>query len=111
MSSETYIEYLRKEDVIPIVKDAAEKIKKLPNVLRIGYFGSFVRNDQIPGSDIDIFIELADDDRRWFDRAGDFIEYFDKVPCVVEIFAFTRQEMSNKDNKFYQEVLQELVEL
>lgn len=111
MYSETYIEYLLKEDVIPIVKEAAGMIKKLPGVLRVGYFGSFARNDQVPGSDIDILIELERDDRRWIDRASDFIDYFRDVPCDVEIFAFTSAELANKDNKLYQEILGELVEL
>lgn len=111
MRDETVIEWLLQEDVIPIVKEAAEKIKKLPGVIRIGYFGSFARNDQVPGSDIDIFIELENDERRWIDRADDFRDYFTGVHCDVEIFAFTKREMSNKDNKLYQEILRELVEL
>ena len=111
MDSDTHIEYLLKNDVIPIIKRAAEKIKKLPGVLRVGYFGSFARNDQVPGSDIDIFIELENDERRWFDRATDFIDFFKGLPCDVEIFAFTRKELADKDNKFYQEILQELIEL
>jgi predicted nucleotidyltransferase len=79
--------------------------------VRVGYFGSFVLNNQVPGSDIDILIELEKDDRRWIDRMDDFIDYFKDVPCPVEIFAFTTKELSNKDNKFYQEILGELVEL
>ncbi len=111
MRDESVIEWLLQEDVIPLVKKAAEKIKKLPGVIRIGYFGSFARNDQVPGSDIDIFIELEKDDRRWIDRADDFRDYFTSFPCDVEIFAFTKKEMANKDNKLYQEILRELVEL
>ena len=111
MQNHDEIEWLLQEDVIPIVKKAAKKIKKLPGVIRIGYFGSFARNDQVPGSDIDIFIELEQDERRWIDRAADFIDYFTRVPCAVEIFAFTKKEMSNKDNHLYQEILRELVEL
>ncbi len=111
MKDNNVIEWLLQEDVIPIVKKAAEKIKKLPGVLRIGYFGSFSRNDQAPGSDIDIFIELEKDDRRWIDRAADFIDYFRDVPCGVDIFAFTKEEMSDKDNKLFQEIRQEVVEL
>lgn len=111
MINDEVIEWLLQEDVIPTVKEAAVKVKKLPGVLRIGYFGSFARNDQVPGSDIDIFIELEKDDRRWIDRIDDFIDYFRDVPCPVEIFAFTKKEMENKDNKLYQEILSELREL
>ena len=111
MMDENIIEWLLQEDVIPIVKVAAEKIKKLHGVVRIGYFGSFAHNDQVPGSDIDIFIELEKDERRWIDRMDDFIDYFKDVPCQVEIFAFTTIEMSNKDNKLYSEILEELIEL
>ena len=111
MKDNNVIEWLLQKDIIPIVEKAAEKIKKLPGVLRIGYFGSFARNDQVPGSDIDIFIELEKDERRWIDRMGDFISYFKDVPCPVEIFAFTTKELENKDNKLYQEILGELVEL
>jgi predicted nucleotidyltransferase len=111
MCSKTYIEWLLQENIIPKVKKAAQEVKKLPGVVRVGYFGSFVRNDQVPGSDIDILIELEHDDRRWIDRMGDFQDYFREVPCPVEIFAFTTKELSNKDNKFYQGILDELVEL
>jgi predicted nucleotidyltransferase len=111
MRDESIIEWLLQEDVIPIVKKAAQEVKKLPGVVRVGYFGSFVRNDQVPGSDIDILIELEKDDRRWIDRMEDFIDYFKEVPCPVEIFAFTTKELSNKDNRFYQEILAELVEV
>jgi predicted nucleotidyltransferase len=105
------IEWLLKEDVVPAVKKAAQEVKKLPGVVRVGYFGSFVRNDQVPGSDIDILIELKQDDRRWIDRMDDFRDYFKEVPCPVEIFAFTTRELADKDNKFYQEILRELVEV
>ena len=111
MDSETYIEWLRLEDVLPAVRKAAETVRKLPGVVRVGYFGSFARNDQVPGSDIDILIELEADNRRWIDRTLDFIDYFMEIPCPVELFPFTTAELSNKDNKFYQQILEELVEL
>ena len=111
MNSETYIEWLRLEDVLPAVRKAADEVKKLPGVRRVGYFGSFAHNDQVPGSDIDILIELEEDERRWIDRTDDFIHFFTDIPCPVELFPFTIDELSNRDNKFYQQILEELVEL
>lgn len=45
-------------------------------VARLGLFGSFVRNEQRPGSDVDLLIEFAPG-RKNFDnliRVGDYLE-------------------------------------
>lgn len=109
--NETIVEFLRLDDVLPALKEAAEQVKKLPGVRRVGYFGSFARNDQVPGSDIDILIELEKDDRHWSDRIPDFLSYFGGVGCPVEVFPFTSEELSRKDNQFYQQILEELIDI
>lgn len=109
--SQTIVEFLRREDVMPALREASERVKRLDRVLRVGYFGSFARNDQLPGSDIDILIELEDDNRRWVDRIPEFLLYFRKVPCPVEVFPFTSEELNRKNNPFIEEIMKELVEL
>ena len=46
-----------KKDVLFIIRENQEKIKKL-GVKKLGLFGSFVRNKQNIGSDIDLLVEF-----------------------------------------------------
>ncbi|MBI2193045.1 MAG: nucleotidyltransferase family protein [Planctomycetes bacterium] len=51
----------RKEDVLKILKALKPELRARFNVKEIGLFGSFVREEQYPGSDIDVLAEFGDD--------------------------------------------------
>lgn len=46
-----------KNDIFSILEANSEKIKEL-GIARVGVFGSFVRNEQSPLSDIDLLVEF-----------------------------------------------------
>jgi len=46
-----------REDVLSALKASRERIRSL-GVRRIGLFGSFVRGEQAPGSDVDLLVEF-----------------------------------------------------
>ena len=58
-----------KEEVVQRVLGAKNKLTSL-GVTGIGLFGSFVRGDQTPSSDVDILVEFAPD-RHSFDNFMD----------------------------------------
>lgn len=57
---------LRKEDIIRALRQNQEQLRKL-GVERIGLFGSFVRGDQRPDSDVDVLVQFMPN-MKSFDR-------------------------------------------
>ncbi len=49
-----------KEDIVSVIKKNQNKIESF-GVKRLGLFGSYVRNEHNPQSDIDILVEFAHD--------------------------------------------------
>lgn len=47
-----------KEQIKKVIKEKLPFLKKKYHVKRLGVFGSFARDDQTPGSDIDIIVEF-----------------------------------------------------
>ncbi len=50
---------MTREKIIEILRNEKEFLKEKYGVLSIGIFGSYARNDQQSGSDIDLLVELA----------------------------------------------------
>jgi hypothetical protein len=46
------------EDTITILKNKKEYLHEAFGVIRLGLFGSFVRGEQTPSSDLDVIIEM-----------------------------------------------------
>ena len=68
-----------------------------PEVVRVGYFGSYARGDYVPGSDFDVLIELSNgfsaaDARRRADRSARYRP--DKFPVAMEVHTYTTQELA-----------------
>ncbi len=63
-----------------------------PEVVRVGYFGSYARGDYVPGSDFDVLLELAKSEvPKWRDRAPAYKP--DRFPVGIEMFAYTSDEL------------------
>ncbi len=63
-----------------------------PAVVRVCYFGSYARGDYVPGSDLDVLIELAHSAiARRQDRSPQYQP--DRFPVGVDIFAYTTDEL------------------
>jgi len=57
-------------------------------------FGSLARGDAVPGSDVDLLIVLAADERRFMDRVSDFLP--DAFPIGVDVIPWTLAELEDR---------------
>ena len=55
-------------------------------------FGSFVRGDFAPGSDLDVFLLLTHSEKRVRDRVPDYLPRTFPVP--LDLFPFTREDIT-----------------
>lgn len=64
-----------------------------PEIVRIGYFGSYARGDYVPGSDFDVLIEVSHSQvPQRSDRTDAFLPQ--RFPVGVELFVYTSDEVS-----------------
>lgn len=73
-----------KEEILNALSDLTTELRKSYKVERIGLFGSFARQEQQPGSDIDLLVDFSDD-ADLFDVAE--LKYFleEKLHNAVDI--------------------------
>ena len=65
-----------------------------PEILAIGYFGSYANDRYGPGSDLDVLVVLSHSPLpRFFDRSPDL--YPSSFPVGMDIFAYTTEEIDN----------------
>ena len=71
---------------------AAEAAAREPELVRVGYFGSYARGDWGVGSDLDVVIVVARSDRDFLDRgrAWDLT----KLPVPAEVLVYTAHELA-----------------
>ena len=94
--------------VIQALKKWAEKlVKSRPDVLRIGYFGSYARGDWGVGSDLDLIIIVKRSLNPFEMRAGEFDTL--ELPVPADALVYTRDEWQSlsKTRKFFQTLEQE----
>jgi predicted nucleotidyltransferase len=75
---------------------AAKLLAANAAVEEIIVFGSFAEDRYAPGSDLDVFIMLATAQGRPRDRMADFLP--GKFPVPMDVFPFTRREMTELDS-------------
>ncbi|MBN1901768.1 nucleotidyltransferase domain-containing protein [Candidatus Sumerlaeota bacterium] len=63
-----------------------------PNVVRVGYFGSYARGDAGPGSDIDIVIIVKNADKPFSRRGADWD--LTSLPIPADVLVYTSLEWS-----------------
>ena len=108
------VKYLDRDKIISQLRHVGKKIKQDKNVQKIFLFGSFVRGDYLPSSDVDICIILKKNKQRIIDRIPQYLNFFMDINVPVDIFPYTLQEvekMKNTNNSFIKEVLETGVEL
>ena len=81
--------------VLQAARTWAEQLgRNHPEVLRVGYFGSYARGDYVPGSDLDVLIELSQSRTpRQADRAAEYRP--DSFPVGTDVFAYTSAELAD----------------
>lgn len=80
------------------VKDLSQKN---PEIEKIVVFGSFVRDECVPGSDIDLLIVLSKSNKDFLKRVPKYMPM--KFPVGIDVFPYTNGEikkMLNEGNFF-----------
>ena len=96
------ISYFDKEAVWDSLKKLAAQLKKeRPEIERIILFGSLVRDDCVPGSDVDLLIVLGKSDKPFLERITDYMP--SKFPVGVDVFPYTKKELKAmiKEGNFF----------
>lgn len=66
-----------------------------PEVLRVGYFGSYARGDWGVGSDVDIVVVVTHSDKPPTHRAVQWP--VEKLPVPADVFVYTQEEWERID--------------
>jgi len=96
------ISYFDKEAVWDSLRKFTGQLKKKhPEIEKIILFGSLVRDDCVPGSDVDLLIVLSKSDKPFLERITEYMP--SKLPVGVDVFPYTRQELKTmiKEGNFF----------
>jgi len=86
--------------------------RKHPEIRRILLFGSLARDEAVPGSDVDILIELSSCEEAFLQRIPHFLP--SHFPVGMDVFPYTSEEletMLQEGNHFVRHALREGVEI
>ncbi len=73
---------------------AAQIQAEHPEVEEVILFGSFVRGDFTPDSDVDVAILLSTEGEPFLQRVDRFLDAFSDLPLDVNLLVYTREEIS-----------------
>ncbi|MBC7246753.1 MAG: nucleotidyltransferase domain-containing protein [Actinobacteria bacterium] len=108
-SASVRITYLDREGVKNALKEhIAYLARRFPELEKAILFGSFVRGDAVPGSDIDLLLVLAGSDKPFLHRIQDYLP--SSFPVAMEVFPYTSEEigkMLEDGNHFLASALKE----
>jgi predicted nucleotidyltransferase len=89
---------------------SAEQGRRLPELKRLGYFGSYARGDWGVGSDLDL-IAIVDEAAESFERRALHWNLND-LPVQAEIIVYTTQEwadLQKQGNRFSRTINREII--
>ena len=89
---------------------AKKQARNRPDILRIGYFGSYARGDWGVGSDLDVIVVLEDCKAPFERRALGWD--FNTIPVPVDVLVYSEQEwegLAASGGRFYQATQEEAV--
>ena len=93
------------EEVDQAVRRWAQKVGRArPEVLRIGYIGSYARGDWGVGSDLDLLILVKRSDQPFAERSSEWDT--SELPVPADVWVYTRDEweaIAARDSRFYRE--------
>jgi len=82
------------EEVVTAVRQwAQETAARHPDVVRIGYFGSYASGDWSVGSDVDLIIIVSGEDRPFIERSRDW-DTLD-LPVPADVLVYTEEEWAS----------------
>jgi len=113
LSRSVRIRYFDKKSVEESLRRYLKEIEgKHPEVKRVLLFGSFVRDECVPGSDIDLLLILSASEETFLERIPRFLP--SRFPVGMDVFPYTEEElekMKEEGNFFIRRALEEGVEV
>ncbi len=113
LSRSVKIRYFDKKLVEESLRGYLKEIEeKHPEVKRVLLFGSFVRDECVPGSDIDLLLILSASEETFMERIPRFLP--SRFPVGMDVFPYTEEElekMKEEGNFFIRRALEEGVEV
>ena len=101
--------------LIKSIGKACTRIRKeYDHVKKILLFGSFLKGNYTPESDVDILIVVKYEDTPFMERRDLFSYFFEDIPFDINILVYTESELNNmlkKGNLFIKSILFEAREL
>ena len=82
-------------------------VRRRPDVVRIGYFGSYARGDWGVGSDLDVVIVIERSDKPFFQRALEWD--VSGLPVPAEVLVYTEAEWVSMRGRFAHTLRQEAI--
>jgi len=96
------VRFLNRDEIFYRLVDIAKRLlAKESNVIEVSLFGSLAKGNYTPRSDIDIFILLNENSKKFIDRIPGFLDYFEKVGLTVEVFPYTLEEINKMKNNHF----------
>jgi uncharacterized protein len=96
--------------VLRALKRWVEKISQnRPDLIRIGYFGSYARGDWGVGSDLDLIVILDNSDQPFEMRASEFNTLELPVPADILVYTQVEYQSLERQRRFFQALVQEAV--
>jgi len=97
-----------KEEVEEALKKWAQRQKvNHPDILRIGYFGSYARSSWSVGSDLDVIILVRTSGKPFYERPRDFDAT--ELPVPVDLLVYTPEELRRLRGRFAQILKDEVI--
>lgn len=97
------------------LQEICNKIRQEHNhVKKLFLFGSFLKGNYTPESDVDIMIVVEQDDTPFLERRDLFSDFFLDIPFDVNLLVYTENELHNmlkKGSLFIKGILSEAREL
>lgn len=94
--SSSVLTWPRRDVVVGALTDWAATIAhREPRLLRVGYFGSYARGNEGVGSDLDVVLVVANDDKPPISRPVDW--NLSSLPVPVDLLVYTRSEWAACD--------------
>jgi len=96
MRSEQYgsvkVSYFDKEAAWLAVEQVALEVGKRPEVKRVAVFGSLVRGEAVPGSDVDVLVVVSETDIPFLDRPNAYRP--EHMSISLDVFVYTEVEVA-----------------
>ncbi|MFW6121784.1 MAG: nucleotidyltransferase family protein [Petrotogales bacterium] len=84
--------------------------KNNENIISVGYFGSYARNDSGVGSDLDLVIIVKKTDKPFEKRSTEWD--LSSLPVPVDLLIYTQEEwgkLKKENNQFIEKILKEII--